>query len=727
MFIVASLLALEAGAVRETLQPLTSEDAIRWEGDSYRVIRHGSELGFVALKDGRPMPRDEIDESKGELELFKDAFLQTYTNWDDKVYDAALALKRLKARNMGCWHGSFTPDLCCSNGGWSVCDSEQYILQDCCAGWWSIKDPNFIEEARQTMLGFFDAVYSGPSRNPHHLHASYYAMLMARQAPKDGLVFVEVGVDEGDFFAAVVQEMDWLGVDVKYYAVDPWFGRIEQMKNALNLAIKWAPKVWIIRETGDKASRMLEDESVDFVFIDAVHSFEYVTLHMEKFWPKVKPGGILAGHDFAPEKPQRFPGPFLAAKAFARRMNMDERLIGLQGTTYAIKKADALRAGVQLNPTGRMRLRTPIYSVLVLLGPFLQADGIDGDSNTSRHTSLSSLSSQLRRTQTLGRCYPDNSVSTRTSTYGCHAAKFCSNQQWADDLGTMSLASCMAECDRRWNCEEIQYDCNSDCFLFSGSSCGTLLDTSCGSSYYYKTTTTTTSTTTTELMLGACWPNMLSSTDFRCTASVYCDSQNDGTNYGEIPLEQCVALCRSTFNCNYIQYDCNEVCILLEECHQTRPTVCGSSVYRYENAVDIATSTSTEQEQTEAAEPDPEPVFGMEEGHFGCKTLVQSEPVPDLPVLFLISGISISVLSVFFRCYMQRMRNRSAAAAKFVPSAGSGSVIIGSIGIRTTRRDGEEDLEPLTSMARQNVPRYWSTSADIQEESGLWRTCLCET
>ena len=28
---VASLLALEACAVRETLQPLTSEDAIRWE------------------------------------------------------------------------------------------------------------------------------------------------------------------------------------------------------------------------------------------------------------------------------------------------------------------------------------------------------------------------------------------------------------------------------------------------------------------------------------------------------------------------------------------------------------------------------------------------------------------------------------------------------------------------------------------------------------------------
>ena len=51
------------------------------------------------------------------------------------------------------------------------------------------------------------------------------------------------------------------------------------------------------------------------------------------------------------------------------------------------------------------------------------------------------------------------------------------------------------------------------------------------------------------------------------------------------------------------------------------PTVCGSSVYRYENAVDIATSTSTEQATAGAAEPDPEPVFAMEEGqgaNHGC-------------------------------------------------------------------------------------------------------------
>ena len=33
------------------------------QGDRYRVIRHGSDLGFVALEDGRPMPRDQRDEN----------------------------------------------------------------------------------------------------------------------------------------------------------------------------------------------------------------------------------------------------------------------------------------------------------------------------------------------------------------------------------------------------------------------------------------------------------------------------------------------------------------------------------------------------------------------------------------------------------------------------------------------------------------------------------------
>lgn len=40
-------------------------------------------------------------------------------------------------------------------------------------------------------------------------------------------------------------------------------------------------------------------------------------------------GGVIAGHDFAPEKPWRFPGPVAAALQFAKEVKLEGRLLGL--------------------------------------------------------------------------------------------------------------------------------------------------------------------------------------------------------------------------------------------------------------------------------------------------------------------------------------------------------------------------------------------------------------
>src|SRR5207253_8367684 len=40
------------------------------------------------------------------------------------------------------------------------------------------------------------------------------------------------------------------------------------------------------------------DASVDFVFIDAGHDFNSVCNDIRVWLPKVKPGGVLAGHDY---------------------------------------------------------------------------------------------------------------------------------------------------------------------------------------------------------------------------------------------------------------------------------------------------------------------------------------------------------------------------------------------------------------------------------------------
>ncbi len=51
---------------------------------------------------------------------------------------------------------------------------------------------------------------------------------------------------------------------------------------------------------GDSAemAKNFADASLDFVFIDAEHTFERVMGDIKAWLPKVKPGGILAGHDF---------------------------------------------------------------------------------------------------------------------------------------------------------------------------------------------------------------------------------------------------------------------------------------------------------------------------------------------------------------------------------------------------------------------------------------------
>ena len=43
---------------------------------------------------------------------------------------------------------------------------------------------------------------------------------------------------------------------------------------------------------------MVEDESLDFVYIDARHDRASVEEDMRLWWPKIRKHGILAGHDY---------------------------------------------------------------------------------------------------------------------------------------------------------------------------------------------------------------------------------------------------------------------------------------------------------------------------------------------------------------------------------------------------------------------------------------------
>jgi hypothetical protein len=68
-----------------------------------------------------------------------------------------------------------------------------------------------------------------------------------------------------------------------------------------------------------RAAGLFADDSVDLVFIDAEHTYESVRDDLQAWWPKVRSGGLLAGHDYG------WPGVARAVEEFfgSARLNTD--------------------------------------------------------------------------------------------------------------------------------------------------------------------------------------------------------------------------------------------------------------------------------------------------------------------------------------------------------------------------------------------------------------------
>ncbi len=123
-----------------------------------------------------------------------------------------------------------------------------------------------------------------------------------------GLTGCEIGVDKGDNAIAML-----LTLKPKIlYLIDPWnnyidpdskeiIGELQYQETLVKLSNY--PNSVILRRTSNEASKMFADNSLDFVYIDADHKFESVLADLTLWYPKIKKGGILAGHDFHPSIP----------------------------------------------------------------------------------------------------------------------------------------------------------------------------------------------------------------------------------------------------------------------------------------------------------------------------------------------------------------------------------------------------------------------------------------
>ena len=145
---------------------------------------------------------------------------------------------------------------------------------------------------------------------------------------KRDLVGVEIGVLAGSHALSMLELLDIKTL----YLVDPYFlykskyesGELEWNNEKWEKVAKeklknYKDKIIWINTTSVKAVVHFEDESLDFVYIDANHEYKFVLEDIELWTPKVKQSGVVGGHDHVPAHP----GVAKAIKAYSKKNKID--------------------------------------------------------------------------------------------------------------------------------------------------------------------------------------------------------------------------------------------------------------------------------------------------------------------------------------------------------------------------------------------------------------------
>ena len=133
---------------------------------------------------------------------------------------------------------------------------------------------------------------------------------------QDGAKLVEVGSWKGRSASFMAVEIINSNKNIKFDCVDTWKGSIEHTDYDVITEEKLydvflsniEPVKHVInpiKMTSIDASKLYDDNSLDFVFIDANHEYEDVKKDIESWLPKIKSGGYIGGHDY---NANSFPG-----------------------------------------------------------------------------------------------------------------------------------------------------------------------------------------------------------------------------------------------------------------------------------------------------------------------------------------------------------------------------------------------------------------------------------
>ena len=145
----------------------------------------------------------------------------------------------------------------------------------------------------------------------------------------DGNVFVELGAWLGkstNHMATLIKDSN---KDIKFTTVDTWKGTDgEEIHNTIvngfggdifsefmeNTILSNNSKSFnVIKDTSENASSQFQNNSIDFIMLDAGHTYDSLKSDLNFWYHKVKPGGVISGDDYGGSF---FPGVTKAADEF---------------------------------------------------------------------------------------------------------------------------------------------------------------------------------------------------------------------------------------------------------------------------------------------------------------------------------------------------------------------------------------------------------------------------
>lgn len=126
---------------------------------------------------------------------------------------------------------------------------------------------------------------------------------------KGELIGVEIGVWRGENAEKILQNLSIKKLYLidpydayKSYILPPTKDLTKDEEIAQEKLAKFKDKIRFIKLKASDAVHLIPDE-LDFVYIDGNHTYEYVKQDIENYWPKIKKGGVIGGHDYNAKEP----------------------------------------------------------------------------------------------------------------------------------------------------------------------------------------------------------------------------------------------------------------------------------------------------------------------------------------------------------------------------------------------------------------------------------------